>query len=169
MEKMMESPTAAHHCSPLISFCPVLSFSSSPPLTWGHTSTMGLAWPHQEQHTYFIDFPDTAPRIEGNCRTGARSGPVHRGGLQKHLVPPQCSHIGKLKSRERKGLSQNHITTIRVRSSDSLSSVFFSVKFFESLPPKQSKSCCTSSSCLVIYVASWQPEAKRYFQSGVLS
>lgn len=105
-----------NHCPPLLPSRLILSdpfsllFLLFPTIDLATYKQNGLGLTPSGTSTYFIDFPGTAPRIEGNGRTGARVDPFTD---QKHPVPPQCSHIGKLKSRKRRGLSQNHTTSIR--------------------------------------------------------
>lgn len=135
----MESQTTAHHCSSLISLCSVPS-----PFYRSLLSHLWLGDP-QAQWTWLGPVRAKAPaslafliqhqllRAEAGLRPEVDA--TTDQDLQKHLVPPLGLHIGKLNSREGKGLSQNHITIIRVRSSDSLSFMLFLWSFLNPFHP----------------------------------
>lgn len=163
-------PLFFSHLTLLSSFS-LLPFSPFPPLTCGPPSTMDLAWPRQGQSTCFIGFPNTTPVVEGRGSTAARSGPNHTDqDLQKHLVPPLGLHVGKLDSRERKSLSQNHITSIRVRSSDSLSFMLFLWSFLNPFHPSGWNHVVRLAvPALLSNVSPHQPGAKPYSLTRVLS
>ena len=135
----MGSPTTAHHCSPLVSSYPILSlssFSSSLPLTWRHTSKIGLAWPHQEQAPISSTF--LAQPQELRATAGPEPEWTHSQTRSIQCLP--SVHTLENWSQE-KGEASRKPTQLVLETQMLWFSQFcvFSVKFFEPLPPEQSK------------------------------
>lgn len=127
----MESPTTAHHCSPLVSSHPIISLSSLSPLPhlWPGDTQAQWAWLDPIRNKAPISLTFLAQPQELRAIAGPEPE-VDPFTDQKHPVPPQCSHIGKLKSRKRKGLSQNHTTSIRESDALILSVLCFFCEVF---------------------------------------
>lgn len=163
----MESPTTAHH-GPLISFCPVL-LSPLLHLDLGDTQAQ-WAWLESIRNKASVSSTFLTQPQELRAMAGLQPevDPFTDQDFRSIYASPVFTHW-KTEVKRKEGSSQNHITTIRVRSSDSLSSVVFLRSFLNPFHPSSQNRAASGSSCLVIYLAPRQPEAKPYLLSGVLS